>query len=299
MSSEYFPPSPINGISYFQPAEGFRIKGRDGKVDIGWEFPLPLESKSYEAAMQAGEPDYDQIGQGIYSALRKNPDCLYATDYARLLRDAYPHIIAEIGGEAIMLNAKEVETPYLDRKVNLLKILALLEPENSHLLREIGMTLMEKGGRIEASHHAVQSWYGAEKHLNRALKLAPDDIQTRYRLGEVHYMLGHYEDAAAVWEPLRTGLQGAELTVLEGRMAAIRNGETPRVPAVDYLTALSIAFEHHQQEEYYEAIAIMEDIMGDRLFCSQFPMTGICQFMEKCYRATNQPDKAESLKGGR
>ncbi len=297
MTTTCLPPTPLDGIRYFQPPENFRIYARDGKVDLLWEFPIPLESRIYEAAVQQGGPDYDQIGQGVYTALRINPDCTYSTDYARLLQEAYPHVIAEIGGEAIMLDAKEVDTPYLDRKINLLKILALLEPENGSLWLEIGKTYMEKGSRMETSHLAVQSWYGTEKHLIRAVELLPDNLHLQYLLGETHYTLGHYDQALQLWQPMLEQMEAAERVRLEARIEAISKGELPRVPAVDYLTALSVAFEQHQQEEYYEAAAIVEDLLEDKVFCTQFPMAGIYQFLEQCYRSTNQLAKAEAIKG--
>lgn len=290
-------PTPLEGISYFQPAEGYRITGRDGRVDITFEFPIPLSDEDYRSALEEGQPGYDQVGQGMFRALRQNPACMYAMDYARVLQDGYPHIIAEIGGEAIMLDAKQVDAPYLDRKVNLLKIMALLEPENAGLWREIGRTLMEKGSRMEASHLAVQSWYGAEKHLVRSLELEPEDLHTAYQLGETHYVLGHYDQAVELWQPLLERLQGAEQTALAARIEAISKGELPRVPAVDYLTALSVAFEQHQQEQYYEAAAIVEDVLADTVFCAQFPMGGIYIFLEQCYRAVNMIDKADAIKG--
>ena len=91
-------PTPLEGISYFQPAEGYRISGRDGRVDIPFEFPIPLSDEDYRAALEEGQPGYDQVGQGMFRALRQNPACVYAMDYARVLQDGYPHIIAEIGG---------------------------------------------------------------------------------------------------------------------------------------------------------------------------------------------------------
>ncbi len=290
-------PTPLEGISYFQPPDGYRISGRDGRVDIPFEFPIPLSEEDYRAVLEQGGPGYDQVGQGMFRALRQNPACVYAVDYARVLQAGYPHIIAEIGGEAIMLDAKEVDAPYLDRKVNLLKIMALLEPGNAGLAREIGRTLMEKGSRLEAAHLAVQSWYGAEKYLQRSLELEADDLHTRYQLGETHYVLGHYDQCLQLWEPLLPRFDQPERTRLEARIAAIRRQELPRVPAVDYLTALSVAFEQHQEEQYYEAAAIVEDVLQDGVFCAQFPMAGVYRFLEQCYRAANMLDKAEAIKG--
>lgn len=290
-------PTPLDGISYFQPPAEFHITGRDGRVNIPWEFPIPLAEESYRAALEHGAPSYDQIGQGMFFALRQNPDCAYAVDYARVLQSGYPHIIAEIGGEAIMLDAKEVDAPYLDRKVNLLKIMALLEQDNAALWREIGRTLMEKGSRMEAAHLAVQSWYGAEKYLTRSLELAPDDLHTCYQLGETHYVLGHYDQALTLWQPLVEQLKDGERRNLEARIAAIQRGDLPKVPAVDYLTALSVAFEQHQDDQLYEAAAIVEDVLEDAVFCAQFPMAGVYHFLEQCYRAVNLTDKADAVRG--
>lgn len=297
MSQTCIEPTPLEGISYFQPPADYRITGRDGRVDIPFEFPIPLTDDDYRIALENGGPGYDQVGQGMYRALRQNPGCVYAVDYARVLQEGYPHIIAEIGGEAIMLDAKELDAPYLDRKIALLKIMALLEPDNAGLNREIGRTLMEKGSRLEACHLAVQSWYGAEKHLIRALELEPDDLHTAYQLGETHYVLGHYEQTLELWQPLQDRLQGEERTRVAARLAAIARRELPRVPAVDYLTALAVAFEQQQAEQYYEAIAIVEDVLADTIFCEQFPMAGVYRFLEQCCRAVNLIDKADALRG--
>ncbi len=297
MTQNCIEPTRLDGISYFQPPVDFHITGRDGRVNIPWEFPVPLAEENYRLALEQGQPGYDQIGEGMLSALRQNPDCNYAVDYARVLQSGYPHLIAEIGGEAIMFDIREADVPYLNRKTNLLKIMALLEPDKAALWAEIGRTLMEKGSRMEATHQAVQSWYGAEKCLARSLELAPDDLHVSYQLGETHYVLGHYEQALSLWEPLTEKLDGAERSNLQARIAAVKRGEAPKVPAVDYLTALSVAFEQHQEEQYYEAAAIVEDVLEDAVFCSQFPMSGVYRFLEHCYRAVNQNDKADAVRG--
>lgn len=297
MTQTCIEPTPLEGINYFQPPAEYRITGRDGRVAIPFEFPIPLSDDDYRIALENGGPGYDQVGQGMYRALRQNPGCIYAVDYARVLQEGYPHIIAEIGGEAIMLDAKELDTPYLDRKITLLKIMALLEPDNAGLNREIGRTLMEKGSRLEACHLAVQSWYGAERHLIRALELEPDDLSTAYQLGETHYVLGHYDQALELWQPLQERLQGDDLTRLTARIESITRGELPRVPAVDYLTALAVAFEQQQAELHYEAIAIAEDVLADAVFCAQFPMSGVYRFLEQCCRAVNLIEKADALRG--
>jgi len=98
-------------------------------------------------------------------------------------------------------------------------------------------------------------------------------------------------------EPLPERLKGSEQTSLEARIAAIKKGEKPKVPAVDYLTALSVAFEQHQDDQFYEAAAIVEDVLEDAVFCAQFPMAGVYRFLEQCYRAVNMTEKADAVRG--
>ncbi len=277
-------PTPLAGISYFQTPDGFRLTGRDGAVDLLWgPWPVPLCDDDYRNVVESGTPGYDQVGRGLYQALRTNPACSFAAEYAAVLQQAYPHVIAEIGGEVIMLDAKEVDTPYLDRKVALLKIMTLMEPGNAGLWREIGRTLMEKGTRLDALHLAVPSWYGAESHLGRSLQLEPDDLATAYQFGEAHYVLGHYDRALTIWEPLVPCCGEAERLRLAARIAAIRRGELPRVPPVDYLTALSVALEQ-RQDNLAETVAIMEDLLADQLFCAQFPMVEVAALLDQFRR---------------
>lgn len=290
-------PTQIHGIQYFQTADGFNLSGRDGMVDIKLQgLPIPLIEDDYIAAVEAGAPDYDQTGRGIFQALRTNPDCAFADQYAGILKTAYPHIISEIGGEAIMLDAKEVDTPYLDRKINMLKIMALMEPENPGLSREIGRTLMEKGTRIDALHLAVNAWYSAEKYLGQAVELAPEDSYAAYQYGEAHYVLGHYHQACEIWTGLTEKLTPDEQARLKQRIEAIQQGRLPKVPPVDYLTAISVAFEH-RSSDLYETVAIMEDVLADELFCDQFPMSSIREYLAECYLELNLPEKADAARG--
>ena len=291
-------PTPLAGISYFQPPADYRLTGRDGAVDLAWaELPIPLIDDDYPAAVAAGAPDYDQVGRGIFQALRINPDCTFAAAYAAVLQQAYPHLIAEIGGEAIMLDAKEVDTPYLDRKVTLLKIMALMEPTKAGLWREIGRTLMEKGSRLDALHLAVQAWYGAENNLKRALDLEPGDQATGYQLGEVHYVLGHYDAAVACWEPLLPRCSEPERLRLAARIETIRRGELPKVPPVDYLTALAVALEQ-RQDNLYETVAIIEDVLADQVFSTQFPMAEINGLLEQFQRELGLRGMTAQANGG-
>lgn len=292
-------PTPLSGICYFTPPAGYALTGRDGKVHISWDGkpPLPLLEEDFPVAVESGTADYDMVGRGIYQALRLNPDCTWALEYAGVLKEAYPHIVSDLGGQIIMLDAREVDTPYLDRKINFLKIMALLDPANAGLSLEIARTFTERGSRLSTLHQAVASWYEAEKFLKRALELDPADRHVTYEYGEALYVLGRYDQASEVWTAVLPLLAEGERARVEARIAAILAGRLPRVAPLDYLTALSVAVEAHHGGHNDEAAAIIEDVLADPVFAQQFPVNEIYYLLGSCYQEMGMAvEAAEAFK---
>jgi tetratricopeptide (TPR) repeat protein len=292
-------PTPLDGIRYFSPPDDYQLCGRDGMVAILWRGkpPLPLLEEDFTAVAPSGCPDYDMVGRGIYQALRIDPECVGAAAYAGVLKDAFPHIISELGAEIIMLDGKEVDAPYLDRKINLLKIMALLDQENAGLPLEIARTYVDKGSRLSSMQHAVTCWYAAEKQLKMSLSLRPDDIHAAYEYGEALYILGRYEQAAEVWSGLITSLNPGGRTRVEARVAAILAGRIPMVPPLDYLTALSVAVELHDNGFSDDAAAIIKDVLADAVFAGQFPLNEVYYLLGTCYQETGlMAEAAEAFK---
>jgi len=287
-------PTKLDGIRYYTPQAGFVLSGRDGMVCIPWDNrpPIPVLDEDFPPIEGGAVPDYDMVGRGIYQALRQNPDCVFAADYAALLKEAYPHIISELGGQIIMLDAKEVDTPYLDRKINSLRIMALLDPDNAGVHLEIARTFSDKGSRLSTLHQAISSWYGAEKSLTKALQLDPANHHAAYEYGEALYVLGRYERAAEVWQDITSGLGISDQRKVEARIAAILAGKVPKVPPVDYLTAISVAVEAHQAGRNDDAAAIIEDVLADPVFAEQFPMNEIYYLLGTCYQEMGMADEA-------
>jgi tetratricopeptide (TPR) repeat protein len=284
----------LDGIRYVTPATDYILTGRDGMVNISWDekLPIPLLVEDFPAGEERFTPDYDMVGRGIYQTLRLNPDCSFAAEYAAVLKEAYPHIISELGGQIIMLDAKEVDTPYLDRKINFLKIMALLDPGNAGVQLEIARTYCDKGSRLGTLHQAVDSWYGAEKTLKKALELDAHNHHAAYEYGEALYVLGRYEKAADIWQQLPGGLNLPEQRKVEARIAAILAGKLPLVPPVDYLTAISVAVESHHAGRTDEAAAIIEDVLSDPVFVEQFPMNEVYYLLGTCYQEMGMMNEA-------
>ena len=277
--------TPLTGILYYTPPDDYLLSGRDGMVAIQWagKPPIPLLEEDL-TTLTGGLPDYDMVGRGIYQALRLNPDCTGAAMYAEVLREAYPHIISELGGQIIMLEAKEIDTPYLDRKITLLKIMALLDPDNAGLPLEIARAYVDKGSRLASMQYCVTCWYAAEKHLKAALALNPGDRHAIYEYGEALYVLGRYDQAAEIWSDVISLLEPAERAQVETRIAGILAGKIPLVPPLDYLTALSVAVEQHGNGFNDDAASIINDILADPVFAEQFPLNEVYYLLGTCYQ---------------
>jgi tetratricopeptide (TPR) repeat protein len=268
--------------------------GRDGRVRIPYgDLPIPLLEDDGANIPEGGCPSYDVIGRGIYAALRANPDCLHGDRYAALLKDAYPHFLNEMASHILMLDKKDVEIGYLDRKITYLKIFSLIEPDDSRFPLEIGVAYLDRGVRYEALHLATSSLYQAESYLLKALEKSPDDLQVQRHLADVSYLLGNYERTVSCGRTVMPGLKPEEAERLQRRLARIEAGETPRVPAVDYLEAVGFAFGCHEMGEYEEAAAVLEDVLSDLVLREELPMPEAWVMLSRCYQSLAMPRYAE------
>lgn len=291
-------PTPVSGIRYYIFPDGSEVTGRDLKVRIPCgDLPFPLLDNDYPATGKI-EPSYDAIGRGIYQLLRANPDCAFADRYALILQEGYPHIISEMASYLLMMDRKELDVAYLDRKIVCLKIFALMEPDNARFPLGIGLTFLEKGLSIPLLHLATASLYKAEEYLRKALRLSSDDPTIRYQLGEVCYILGRYDDVILIWRDIVSHLGGEEARKIEERHGRIEAGRLPRVPVVDYLEAIGEAFSLHHRGEFAEAAGILFDVLDDAVFCEEFPMPEIYYVLGLCCSGMGMPRYSEDYFNG-
>jgi tetratricopeptide (TPR) repeat protein len=284
------PPTVITGIAYFYPKAGTVLTAREGKVALPLsEIPIPLLKEDFSPE----EPSYDAVGRGIYHLLRANPDAVFADRYAALLRDAYPHLLAELATHLVMLDKKDVDLPYLDRKITYLKVFSLLEPENPRFPLEIGATYFDKGMTLAALGNTTLHFFSAEKFLRKAYQLSPDDVQIRYMLGDVCYILGKYQDTAKLWNGLIDGVNQEAGDRIRTRAAAIASGTAPAVPAIDYLQAVGVALEAYEADDCEEAAAILLDVMEAVSGYDEFPRAEINYLLGLCYLKLDIPKYAE------
>jgi tetratricopeptide (TPR) repeat protein len=283
----------VSGLRYYTPPGNWVLTGLDGKVQLHPEgMVIPLLDEDFQA-LNGELPSYDCVGRGIYYLLRANPDCTNGKRYAEMLRDGYPHLLSEMATHIVMLDKKDVDVTYLERKINYLKIFALIEPENFRFPFEIGKLYADRGLQLSALQAVTLNLYRAEEFLRKAHFLAPEDTAVRYELGEVCYMLGKYDDARSLLSAVVPSLEAGYADMLECRLAAIEAGSLPRVPAVDYLEAIAAGFVLHQQGDYEETAAILMDVLDDEVFCAQFPLPELPYILGQCSTALGMPRRAE------
>jgi tetratricopeptide (TPR) repeat protein len=287
-------PTPLAGIRYVTPPEGTVLSARDGRATVACGgLPIPLREDDAVALSPDAIPSYDAVGEGIYQALRLNPGCVFADRYATLLRDAYPHLVADLASQLLMLERKDVEVPYLDRLITALRIFLLMEPENPRFLKQIGRIYREKGLRLSALNQTTRNLYQAHSYLNRARIFLPDEPDLLLLLGDVAWLLGKYDEALNSFQRARSGGVGERTMELEERLARLESGSHPLVPAVDYLEAIGVAFELHQRQEYAEAAAILWDVLDDEIFRKECPLPELNYLLGRCYEALAMPRYAE------
>lgn len=280
----------LQGITYYQPLPGAMLTARDGKVNIHLgQFPLPLLQEDATAAL----PSYDAVGRGLYHFLRAAPDAPLADRYAALFKEAYPHLLAELATHLVMLDKKDVDLPYLDRKICYLKIFSLLEPDNYRFPLEIGATYVDKALTLAALGSTTLHFFAAEKYLHKAYLLNPADIQTRHLAGEVSFYLGKYAEAMNFWKDISGQLPAETVALIERRRERITGGRTTLVPAVDYLQAVGVAMEAYESADYEEAAAIILDVLDALSEVEGFPLAEINYLLALCYVKLDIPRYAE------
>jgi tetratricopeptide (TPR) repeat protein len=286
---EQVKPRELQGIKYYYPPGG-QLTGRDGKVSIPLgDMPLPLLNEDFSG----GQPGYDAVGRGLYQFLRLDPDAPYADRYATLLQDAYPHLFAEMATHLVMLDKKDVDLPYLDRKICYLKIFALVEPDNFRFPLEIGATCVDKAFNLAALGNTTVLLFAAAKFLEKAYRLNPGDVRTRCLAGNVAYLLGKYTDAIKYWEDIPAELPDGEAASVLTKLSRIRSGDLPAVPLVDYLQAVGVALEAYESGDYEEAAAVILDVLDAVADVDGFPAAEVNYLLGLCYVRLDIPRYAE------
>jgi tetratricopeptide (TPR) repeat protein len=250
---------PLDPVEYrfWTPPAGMVLTSGPEQQEVALpQIPLPLHAAALE---KSPRPTDKMIGEGLYDYLRHFPDCQNNSHFAKILESAYPFYIADLGSQIIMLEAKEVDPPYLRRKISLLKILTLLEPDNFGLLQRVGMAYFELSLIYTELIHVRRELNHARSWFEQARRIRPEEIGNLNYLGQICYLAGAYSQAKLYWQNLVEQLaEGPAKQELQNRIGAIVSGDLPRQPLLEDLEAIGIAMEHYSAGEYAEACLILE-----------------------------------------
>lgn len=252
-------------------------------------IPLPLSNE----ALADGEPSDSAIGSGIYDYLRQFPDCPYNREYAELLRDVWPHYIADLASHAIMLDHKVVDAPYVKRKIVNLQILLLLSPDNPGLLMQLGIACHELGLMFselgECRNHLLQ----AMKYFLQVQKLQPTEPASLNGLAQIDYLLGDYPSARKRWQTLLPKLQEQQTKdALAARLALMGDENLPDHPLIDDLEAMGDAMRliaNHCEEEARE---VLERLLAEGI-TEEFPSPEFFTLLAVSRERTGDTDGAQ------
>ncbi len=284
---------PLDPVEYrfWLPPDGMTLTtGPDNEEVAVPQLPLPLHVKDLE---DTSAPSEKAIGEGLYDYLRRFPDCPRGSEYASIIKAAYPFYFADIGSQIIMLEAKDVDPPYIRRKINLLKILALVETENFGLLQRIGIAYFELALIYSELIHVRREMESARLWLEQARRLQPEELSTLNYLAQICYFSGDYPQAKLYWRLIAETLdESSAKSELLNRVERIENQDLPPHPLLDSLEGIGVAMEHFHVKEYPEACVIMERIEEEGSLPRELPNPEFFYFLGLCRENNDAPAAA-------
>lgn len=273
----------------------FWVPGVDDVVLVGPEQralslpqrPLPIYA---HASHEGGRPDDDALGAGIYEYLRRYPDCEEGYYLVDLLRNAYPHYLGDIAAQVIMIEEKEVDAPFLRRKITGLKILALLEPK-PQLLYQLARSYFEFATMFTELPQCRQHLLAAREYLQRVLSFESANPAALNLLAQIESWFGQKEEAFRLWQ------QAAELVDEPTRTALLRratdlNSSGVENPLIDELEALGETLVLIGSGAFVPALAILERLQEQGRVMAELPAPEFYYLLGHCREKCHEPEQA-------
>ncbi len=288
LESDSMPLSPH--FTFWTPGEGRVVTIGPDETPVPLpRLPIPVRT----ASLAGGEPSDDAIGEGLYDYLRQFPDASHGAEYAAILRDAYPHYIADLGAQAVMIDNKEVDPSYLRRKIACLKILALLEPDNVGLMQLLGNACYEVALHFTQLPGCREDLLRAMGYLQRAVRLGAVNAGTFILLGEIDYLLGDIPGALRHWEKAVSHLpEGKDRIALEGRIGHLGEAPLPDHPMVEELELIGEALTAYGGGDAGSALEILERLEEQGGVVTEFPSAEFYLLLGLCRESLGDPGGA-------
>lgn len=249
--------------------------------------PLPVHAHAIQGG---GRPDDDALGAGVYEYLRRYPDCEGGYYLADLLQNAYPHYLMDIAAQVIMIEAKEVDAPFLRRKITGLKILALLEAR-SQLYYQLGRCYFEFATMFTELPDCRNHLLAAREYLQRALQLEADNPATLNLLAQIEAWFGMNAEAYRLWQQASTLVDEPTRSALLQRAAETHAASSER-PLIDELEALGATLVLIGAGEFGQALEILERLQEQGRVMAELPTPEFYYLLGHCREKCNDPGSA-------
>lgn len=249
--------------------------------------PLPIYSS---ATQNGGRPDDDALGAGIYEYLRRYPDCEGGYCLVKLLREAYPHYLADVAAQIIMIEEKEVDAPFLRRKITGLKILSLLEAQ-PQLFYQLGRSYFEFATMFAELANCRNHLLAAREYLQRSLILDATNPAALNLLAQIEAWFGGREEALRLWQQAAVLVTEPTRSSLLQRAAEMEKPVTEN-PLIDELEALGETLILIGSGEFCQASAILERLQEHGRVTSELPTPEFFYLLGHCREKCDDPGGA-------
>jgi tetratricopeptide (TPR) repeat protein len=260
------------------------------------QIPLPVRIVDIE---QEANPSENAVGHGVYDYLRQFPDCLHNIAYAELLRDGYPHDLADLAAHVVMLDKKDVEPAYVFRKLTYLKILGLLEPGNVGLLWQLCRGFYALAMTFTELPQVRRHLLDAMRFGQALVKLDPDNIAAQKILAEIDILFGDYPAAIKRLHRLLELVKDEESSgQINARLQSCLETGLPDHCLVDDLEKIADAMQLYAAGNYPLATEILERLEIDDYFTAELKSADFLCLLGMCRIKTGDQGGAfEALTG--
>jgi tetratricopeptide (TPR) repeat protein len=252
------------------------------------QVPLPIKIKDMD---EEDAPTDNAIGEGAYDYLREFPECLHNHEYAELLRDGYSHFLADMAAQVVMLDKKDVDPAYVFRKLTYLKILRLLEPENTGLLWQLCQGFYGLALTFTELPKVRRHLLDAMRYGQYLIKLKPEDAAALNLLAEIDILFGDYPTAMTKFNKVLESVSDDALAEkIKNRLANCVAVGMPDHPLVDDLERVGEAMQLYAANNFVVATDILERLEVDEYFSAELKSPDFLCLLGMCRIKTG--DKA-------
>ena len=258
-----------DNFTLWQPPKGHAVRtGAELTEFLLPVIPLPVLT----AVLEDGAPSDDALGTGLYDYLRQFPGCPYNVEYAVLLRDAWPHFIADLSSMILMLDHKDVDAPYIRRKITGMQILLLLNPDNPGLLLQLGIACYDLSMNYIELCNCRSHLTKAINYFSAANKAAPNEPTNLNYMAQIDYLTGDYPKAIERMHALTELVQDEETkSSIFARIEVLNGQELPEKPLLSDLESVGEAMRLLASGAPEEANCILERLDREQIITTEFP----------------------------